>query len=71
MTLHSHTIKSKDLSEIQSYLNGPKYFSCLYEIKCEFRRKSKYLNEATTWEDAYELLVSLLNGHDIDPFNEP
>ena len=61
-------IAQKDESEFRGYLNGPKYQSVLYNLVMELRSKTKYSSETGSWEEAYDLILELLNEYNVDVY---
>jgi hypothetical protein len=69
--IHTYTIQSDEISDIKSALRGPEYISCINALFAEFRRRAKY-NEIkeTTWTEAYELLLEIINDYAIRAVEE-
>jgi hypothetical protein len=53
-------VEVEDREEFKHHFFGPTYYSFLCQLYNELRAKVKYSNEQGSWEDAYQLLISLL-----------
>jgi len=66
MKYRIEAIEKDDIYTFLLHQNGPKYFNVLEEIYRTLREKVKYTDEAGSWEEAYQLVIDLLNDANID-----
>lgn len=64
-------IETYDDYAFSLHLRGPEYYSAIDEIMNSLRHKVKYSDEMGSWEEAYEMVIQILNERNIDTWDGP